>query len=149
MPVPAPRKGETQVDFMGRCHHELKGEFTDQKQRTAVCFSAWRKKHGGEKPRAEDLAVGELPMLRADAEVGAESIDLNRRTFDVTFTSGAPVLQRNFWTGEQWLEILSLDPKHVRSKRLNSGNAPFLNAHQGYDATNILGVVQRGSIKLG
>lgn len=44
MPLPNPRKGEKQKDFISRCHSAIKGEFPDQKQRTAVCFSQWRKK---------------------------------------------------------------------------------------------------------
>lgn len=46
MPIPTPNSGESQNDFMGRCMSAMKKEFPDQKQRTAVCFSKWRKKKG-------------------------------------------------------------------------------------------------------
>lgn len=52
MPIPAPRKGEKKDAFISRCHSALVDEFDDQTQRHAVCESAWRKKHGGKKPKA-------------------------------------------------------------------------------------------------
>ena len=43
MPIPSPKSGESQDDFMGRCMSNMKGEFPDIKQRTAVCMSSFRK----------------------------------------------------------------------------------------------------------
>lgn len=48
MPLPKPRKGEKQNDFISRCMSAVKDEFPGQKQRTAVCFSQWRQKEQGE-----------------------------------------------------------------------------------------------------
>ena len=48
MPIPKPRKGENHVDFMGRCAGDstMNHDYPDNKQRVAVCFSAWRDTHG-------------------------------------------------------------------------------------------------------
>lgn len=52
MPLPAPKKGESQDDFHSRCMGDdvMKREYPKQEQRNAVCGSQWRKKHGGKKP---------------------------------------------------------------------------------------------------
>lgn len=45
MPLPTPRKGETEKKFISRCMgSEAIQEFSDQKQRIAVCYSQWRGK---------------------------------------------------------------------------------------------------------
>lgn len=41
MPLPTPSAGETESDFIGRCMHEVSGEFDSQEQRLAVCYSQW------------------------------------------------------------------------------------------------------------
>ena len=46
MPIPTPKKGEEKNAFINRCVSTLShiGEFSDNKQRVAVCHSQWRKK---------------------------------------------------------------------------------------------------------
>lgn len=46
MPLPTPRDGEEQDEFLSRCHSELADEFPDETQRNAVCFRQWREAHG-------------------------------------------------------------------------------------------------------
>lgn len=50
MPIPNPSKDEEKDAFIGRCMGMLSKDFTDDKQRAAVCFSKWREMHGGKKP---------------------------------------------------------------------------------------------------
>ena len=52
MPTP-PKKGESQSKFMSRCMRFMNKNHPDneQTQNVAVCFSYWRKKHGGKKPK--------------------------------------------------------------------------------------------------
>lgn len=45
MPLPSPKKGEKRKDFISRCMSEAKDEFSDQKQRLAVCFTQWRNRN--------------------------------------------------------------------------------------------------------
>lgn len=53
MPMPKPHKGEKQNDFMTRCMaaNVMKTDFTDNKQRVAVCIRQWKTKG----KRAEDM----------------------------------------------------------------------------------------------
>lgn len=48
MPLPKPKPGEKQNDFISRCmgNPTMKEEFPKQKQRLAVCFSQWRRYRG-------------------------------------------------------------------------------------------------------
>lgn len=56
MPLPKPRTGESQDDFMGRCMGDsnVQQDFPKQPQRVAVCMSQWRRAHGGDKPDKAD-----------------------------------------------------------------------------------------------
>ena len=46
MPIPQPKAGEEQDAFISRCMSDeaMKKEYPDQKQRSGVCFSQWRRK---------------------------------------------------------------------------------------------------------
>lgn len=46
MPLPKPRSEEDEEKFIQRCMSNpiMKKEYPDQKQRTAVCYSQWKKK---------------------------------------------------------------------------------------------------------
>lgn len=58
MPLPTPNKGEKQNDYMGRCMQFMTtenkakpdGQKREQKQMVAICFSQWKKMHGGGNP---------------------------------------------------------------------------------------------------
>ena len=51
MPLPTPRKGETEQDFVSRCagSDAMNEEFPERDQRLAVCYDLWRDKRGGDK----------------------------------------------------------------------------------------------------
>lgn len=83
------------------------------------------------------------PVLRK-AQVRAESVDVDERTVDVIFSTGAQVLRGGFFT-EPFMEELSLDPSHVRLERLNNG-APLLNNHSQRDLNDVIGVVESASV---
>ncbi|WNG37876.1 hypothetical protein F0U61_32490 [Archangium violaceum] len=86
----------------------------------------------------------QLPALQLRATFQPSTVNREKRTVDVTWTTGARVL-RGFW--EKFWEELSLDPKHVRMGRFQSGRAPFLIDHASYSVENVRGVVQ--SARLG
>lgn len=95
------------------------------------------------KTRTETRQVGPLTLR---ATFAPESVNVEKRTVDVTWTTGAKVL-RSSWLNGNYYEELSLDPAHVRLDRLNNG-APFLANHNSYDVARTLGVVIPGSAKL-
>jgi phage major head subunit gpT-like protein len=94
---------------------------------------------------AEQVVTRDLPSLSLRASFRPGSIDVEKRTVELVWTTGAKVLRRYY--GETFYEELSVDPKHVRLGRLNDG-APLLDTHQGYELRHVIGVVEPGSAKV-
>lgn len=88
----------------------------------------------------------ELPLLAFRAAVEPESLNEEKRTVEVVWTTGARVLRGFF---EQYYEELSLDPNHVRMERLRSG-APLLDNHGGLfggGLESVIGVVESAKLE--
>ena len=99
----------------------------------------------GAVPRSEmDERTRDIPALTMRATVTPSSIDAEKRTAEVVFSTGAAVLRGGFWS-DPYYETLSLDPKHVRMGRLNNG-APLLDAHNGYSLDAVIGVVESAEV---
>ena len=74
------------------------------------------------KPPDPDPATVDLPLqTRADVRLMPESVDAERRTVEVVWSTGAAVRRRDPWTGKRYDEVLSLDEAHVDLSRLNGG----------------------------
>ncbi|QPC44000.1 Mu-like prophage major head subunit gpT family protein [Kaustia mangrovi] len=86
------------------------------------------------------------PLYRGEVEIRADTADDDERTVEMVWTTGSRVLRRRFF-GEDFYEELSLDPKHVRMDRLTSGGAPLLNAHNSWDARDVVGVIEGASLE--
>lgn len=79
------------------------------------------------------------------AELAPATLNDEARTVEVVWTTGARVL-RGFY--ERFYEELSLDPKHVRMERLQSGRAPLLDSHQAFGGVGaVLGVVESARLE--
>jgi HK97 family phage prohead protease len=87
----------------------------------------------------------ELAPLAVRAAVGA--VNDEKRTADLIFSTGAAVLRSDYWTGKQYREVLSMDPRHIRLDRLNSG-APLLDSHSAWSLSDILGTVEPDSARI-
>lgn len=85
----------------------------------------------------------ELPLTVRAAEVRPDSLDEERRTVDVVWTTGARV-RRGFFN--RYWEELSLDPSHVRMDRLNAG-APLVDSHRSYETRGVIGVVESARLE--
>lgn len=93
---------------------------------------------------AQRSVTRQTPKLDFRASFEPSTVDVEKRTVDLIWTTGARVL-RGYW--EPYLEELSLDPKHVRMERLQSGAAPLLNSHGSYDISQVLGVVESARLE--
>ncbi len=87
----------------------------------------------------------ELPMQHRMAPMS--SMDEEKRTVDVVWTTGAPVRRMDWWTGERYMEELSLEPGHVRMDRMNNG-APLLAVHNQWELRAVVGTVEPGTARL-
>ncbi len=88
-------------------------------------------------PQAE---VRSLPLQTRIAPVA--KVDEAARTFECVWTTGAPVQRFDWWTGQRYLEELSLDPAHIRMQRMEAG-APLLNTHNQWTLDAVMGVVEK------
>ena len=82
-------------------------------------------------------------LLQTRALFNPESVDVEKRTAEVVWTTGARVQRSNF--DGPYLEELSMSSESIRMDRLNNG-APLLNSHSAADLSDIVGVVERAYI---
>lgn len=87
----------------------------------------------------------DIPMQIRAMPLG--SLDREKRTAEVVFSTGAGVRRMDWWTGERYIEELSLDPAHVRLGRLNAGG-PLLSVHNQWDLRAVVGVIEDGSARI-
>ena len=83
-------------------------------------------------------------MLSLRAAVRPGSVDVDARTVELTWTTGAKG-RRWSWDVGSYMEELEVSDAAVRLDRLNNG-APFLNAHNSYDLDDVIGVVEKAWI---
>jgi len=89
----------------------------------------------------------QMPQLLLRADIKPDSVNLNARTVDIVFSTGAAVRRLDWMSGEPYLETLSMEPSAVRLDRLNRG-APFLDSHDSSGVGSVLGVVVEGSARI-
>lgn len=68
MPIPSPREGESENEFVSRCMSAISGEYDDNSQAVAICYSKWR----------EHKKSAETPKLAALTSSGIASVDMRR-----------------------------------------------------------------------
>ena len=86
-----------------------------------------------------------IPMFDIVGRFMPETFNAEARTIEMTFTTSMPVRMwkfKGFFDIEEFNEILSMDPSHVRLDRMKKG-APFLNNHRRFSFEDQLGVVER------
>lgn len=86
-----------------------------------------------------------MMMLRAAVRPG--SVDIEQRTAELTWTTGAKG-RRWSWDVGSYMEELEVSEKAVRLDRLNNG-APLLNAHASWELRDVIGVVEKAWIEGG
>ena len=83
----------------------------------------------------------ETPAFSLRAAVRPESVDIENRTVELTWTTGAKG-RRWSWDVGSYMEELEVSDKAVRLDRLNNG-APLLGVHNQYELRAVLAVVER------
>jgi hypothetical protein len=91
-------------------------------------------------------ATVELPVqTRADVRLMPETVDAERRTVEVVWSTGAAVRRRDSWTGQRYDEVLSLKYRRDRSwrtglvttRRCGIRRGPALAASRSNDAVSL------------
>ncbi len=83
----------------------------------------------------------ETPAFSLRAAVRPDSVDIENRTVELTWTTGAKG-RRWSWDIGSYMEELEVSDKAVRLDRLNNG-APLLGVHNQYELRAVLAVVER------
>lgn len=95
--------------------------------------------------------VVKVPIFRREAQVVDGSANADNNTIDVIWTAGATVRRRKWsWdsdTAQEYDEQLIVEPKSVRLDSLDAGG-PFLNSHNDWNLSSVLGSVVPGSVRL-
>ena len=86
----------------------------------------------------------ETPAFSLHAAVRPESVDIENRTVELTWTTGAKG-RRWSWDVGSYMEELEVSDGAVRLDRLNNG-APLLGVHNQYELGAVLAVVERAWI---
>lgn len=82
------------------------------------------------------------------ARVMPGTVNDDKRTVDICWGTGAPVTRVDWYSGERYIEELSMDPEAVRMDFLASGKAPFTKDHQrGID--NVIGAIDAAGLSNG
>jgi len=85
-----------------------------------------------------------MPPLDLRAAVG--SVNTEKRTATLTWSTGADVIRYDWETGRKFIERLSMEARHIRMGRLKSGAAPLLDSHSAYSISHQIGVVERADL---
>jgi phage major head subunit gpT-like protein len=89
----------------------------------------------------------DTPTLSLRAAVREGSVDIEARTVELVWTTGA-IGQRWSWDVGTYMEELEVSEEAIRLDRLNNG-APLLNTHKSDDLDDVIGVVERAWIEGG
>lgn len=98
-------------------------------------------------PTTQKNQTHETPLLSLRAAVRPGSVDIEERTAEITWTTGAKG-RRWSWDVGSYMEELDVSEKAVRMDRLNNG-APLLNAHSSWELRDVIGVVEKAWIEGG
>lgn len=144
--------------------HTKKADTPKKKKAWAEAANAALKEYGGDEGKAVATANAAVDKMGDDddrafdptdcltrsmtLEMEPKSYDSGTRTAEAIISSGARVRRRDFWSGDEFDEVLDMSPQSIRLNRLNAG-AQLIDGHNhwaGLDA--ILGAVVPGSARL-
>ncbi len=92
------------------------------------------------------------PPLFVRGAFEPESVNDEDRTVEVVFSTGAAVKRWRFkpgsWQVEEYEQSLEISDEAIDAEFLNSGRAPFLDAHKAYSLDAVLGVIVGDSLSI-
>ncbi len=93
MPIPEPNPEEEQNTFLGRCMGDdtMGKEYSDQGQRSAICYSLWRQKHPDSR-RQEALSQGRIAFNGLEGQIFSASFAASSEGSHSFFLSTGPAL---------------------------------------------------------
>jgi hypothetical protein len=93
------------------------------------------------------LTARTIDILPLDMRAAVGSVNAEKRTAELIFSTGAAVDRMDWYSGKRYREVLGMKPTNIRLDRLNAG-APLLDSHSAYAMSDILGTVEPGSARI-
>lgn len=91
-----------------------------------------------------DSVTRDLPMQVRAASFAPATVDAEKRTVELVWTTGARVPRFDWYRERRYVEELVVTPEAVDMSRLNGGGVPLLDTHRTWGGvTGILGIVER------
>lgn len=90
----------------------------------------------------------EMPRQVRTLELLPASINVEERTVDTVWTTGARVDRFDWWSGETYVEVLEVSDAAINMERLNNG-APVLDSHDAGGTDTVVGTVERAWLEKG
>jgi hypothetical protein len=92
--------------------------------------------------------LAQVPQLHVEARIQPATFNVEKRTVDVCWTTGAAGQRFDWSTWAPYMEELQVDERAVRLGRLQDG-APVLDSHQSRGLSSTIGVVEKAWIEGG
>jgi hypothetical protein len=89
-----------------------------------------------------------LPMLNVRADVAPSTINIEKRTVEVVWTTGAKGLRYDWYNDTRYYEELEVTDSAIRLDRMRNG-APLLDCHDQWSNRSVIGVVESVRIENG
>ena len=68
MPIPKPKTGEDQNEYVSRCMEAIGGEYDDNTQAVAICYATYDKENMSKNKFSEFRIKTQMALAKADAE---------------------------------------------------------------------------------
>lgn len=100
------------------------------------------------------LPPGVAPGWRANGDTSVRAASLEpttfnaaNRTVDLTASTGATVRRFDWWSGEQFDEVLTVSAEAVDLTRFEAGSVSILNTHSQWDVKDVMGAGVPGTAR--
>lgn len=87
------------------------------------------------------MTTKKLPMLNVRADFTPNTINIEKRTVELCWTTGSKGLRYDWYNDTYYYEELEVTEGAIRLDRMRNG-APLLDCHRAYDNSSVIGIVE-------
>ncbi|MCW2242247.1 prohead protease/major capsid protein fusion protein [Azospirillum canadense] len=96
---------------------------------------------------SQQRGTPDQPIQMRAANLEPASFNADDRTVELVASTGATVRRYDWWTGEQYDEVLLVTADAVDLTRFEAGSVPILNAHSQWEVKDIMGAAVPGTAR--
>lgn len=87
------------------------------------------------------MTTKKLPMMNVRADFTPSTINIEKRTVELCWTTGSKGLRYDWYNDTYYYEELEVTEGAIRLDRMRNG-APLLDCHRAYDNSSVIGIVE-------